>query len=307
MSISTSPAPPYAQRLVDLQITSPVGSGIVFGPSKSNSITLSGYRVSATIANVGIVSRAMASIQILGMTQSDMNTLTSRQQYIYYSQNNVTVTILAGDAIGGMKIAFEGVMTSALDDPSDLPNVSFNILAVQQYNSAIDQPPALSFQGTLSIGTICALLATRMGLTLENNGCTSVLTNQYLHGSTLDQLNRATQAAKVLYIIENGVLAIWPNGSYRTTQTTVPTISAANGMVGYPQSTAVGVNFRTLYNPNLKYGSLINMQSSKQPACGQWVIANLTHTLESNLPHGGWFTDAQCCKPGMLSFVTAGN
>lgn len=295
----------FVQRLIDIQITAPASSGIVFGPSRSNTTTIQGRRVSATIANVGIVSRAMASIQIFGMTQSDMNALSSQAQFNYYSQNQVTVTILAGDLVNGMSIAFEGNLTSALADYSDMPNISFNIIAVQLYNTAIDQAPAMSFPGAASIGTICQQIANQMGLTLENNGCTAVLSNQVLNGSTLDKLRTATQAAGVLYIIENGTLAIWPNGSYRTSQTNTPTVSPANGMVGYPQSTSIGVNFRSLYNSKLKYGSMITMQSSIQPACGQWVIYNLTHILESIKPGGSWFTDAQCCKEGSLSFVTA--
>ena len=107
-----------------------------------------------------------------------------------------------------------------------------------------------------------------------------------------------------MYDVSNGTLAIWPNGSYRTSQTNYPVISTAAGMVKYPQYTSVGVNFRSLYNPKLLYGTLINMQSSLQPACGKWVIYNMVHSLEANVPHGSWFTDANCCVAGTLTVVT---
>lgn len=300
----TSATAPYAKRLVDVQFTAPAASGITFGPSRSNILTLSGLRVSATITKAGQIAMGMASIQIFGMTQTDMNALSSQATFGYYASKNITVTILAGDAASGMNVAFEGIMTSALADFNDMPNASFAVLAYQTFNAAIDQPAAQSFPGTVSIVTICQQIANALNLKLENNGCNAVLTNQYLQGSTLDQLQRATTAAGVLYDIGNGVLAIWPNGGYRTTQTSNPVMSTSNGMVGYPQYTSVGVNFRSLYNPSLIYGTLITMQSSLQPACGKWVIYNLTHTLEANVPNGDWFTDAQCCVVGSLTIVT---
>jgi hypothetical protein len=299
----------YAQRLLDVIITAgPAKPGYVpptFGPNRSNTLTLSGLRVSSTITNVGLLSLESASIQIFGMTLSDMNALSS-QANRYYFQNQTSITLLAGNATDGMAIAFEGNMTSALANFYDTPNVAFNITATTGLNAAMSQPPAMSFPGTVSIATICQQVANSLGLTLENNGCNAVLTNQYLQGSLLDQLQRATTAARVLYTIEHGILAIWPNDSYRTSKTNIPTISPATGLVGYPEYTAVGVNFRTLFNPLLLYGANINMQSSLQPACGTWTTFNLSHELDSNLPNGNWFTDVQCCKPGLFPMVTSG-
>jgi hypothetical protein len=299
----------YAQRLIDIVITAgPAQAGYTpptFGPNKSNTLTLSGLRVSVTITNVGLVSMEMAAVQIFGMTLSDMNALSSLANPYYYS-NHTNIKVLAGNAVDGMAIVFEGDMTSALTDFSDIPNVSFNVLAVTGFSAATDPIPASSYPGTVGIATICGQLAHTLGLTLENNGCTAVLSNQYLQGTGLDQLQRATTAAKVLYTIERGVLAIWPDTSFRTSQATPPVISPSTGLVGYPEYTAVGINFTTLYNPTMLYGANIQMTSSLKPACGLWTVFNMSHELDSMVPRGKWFTQVQACKPGLFPMVTSG-
>lgn len=300
---------PYAQRLIDIVITAgPATSTYTppkLGPGKGNTLTLTGHRVSVAVVNAGMVSMATLSASIFGMTLSDMNALTTLANPVYFS-NNVGVQVLAGNVTDGMATAFEGYMTWAAPNFTGMPDVSFDIQATTGLPWAMASAPARSFQGRVSIGTICAAIAKDMGLTLENNGCTTVLTNPYLPGTLLDQLQSATQAAGVQYIVEGKTLAIWPNSSYRTSQTDAPTISAQTGLVGYPTYRNLGVAFRTLYNPALKYGAPIQLKSSLTPATGKWWIYNMSHTLDSLVPHGNWFTDALATTQQLWPLVTSG-
>ena len=41
---------------------------------------------------------------------------------------------------------------------------------------------------------------------------------------------------------------------------------------------------------------MVNVQSSLQPACGDWYCNYLTHNIESLTPGGAWFTDLSLCS-----------
>jgi hypothetical protein len=302
----------FVERLLTVQITAgPVSPltppGYVpatFGPNKGSALTLSGHKVSATIEQAGTLSLPMATIDIFGMTLSDMNAIASLSNPFYF-QNENRVSLLAGDDVNGMSTVFEGQMVAAIPDFSDTPNAALSILATTGLTAALASVAPSSYPGATSVATICQQIATALGLRLENNGVTAVLSKQYLPGTLLDQLQRVTQAANVSYAFDHGVLAIWPQGQFRSSQTDIQTISPENGLVGYPSYTQFGVNFRTLFNNSLRYAANVNLKSSLQPACGTWTVYNLVHTLESITPGGAWFTDVQTSKPGFMPIITS--
>lgn len=297
----------FTQKLIDVVITAgPATESYTpptFGPNKSNTLTLTGHRVRSTITQAGMLSLPMCEIAIFGMTEDEMNAISSLGQPYYFANQN-SVALVAGDVETGKALAFEGGMSSALIDFTAAPDVSFNILATNGLDFAMSAAAASNYPGAVSIGTICQQLAAAMGLTLENNGCSQVLRDQYLPGTMLDQLQAATQAANVNYVIQHGTLAIWPKAGYRTIQANGQTIGPSSGLVGYPSYTNFGVDFRTLYNPSLLYGANVTLQSSQRPACGDWTVYNMTHSLNSMDPDAAWFTDAQTVKPGFFPLVT---
>jgi hypothetical protein len=97
-------------------------------------------------------------------------------------------------------------------------------------------------------------------------------------------------------IVDDGTLAIWPQGGTRGG--VVPVISAKSGMVGYPTFTSRGVAFRCLYTPTISYGTTVQVESALTPACGKWVVYRLIYSLESETPGGAWFADVEAGAPG---------
>ena len=81
------------------------------------------------------------------------------------------------------------------------------------------------------------------------------------------------------------------------------TISPDLGLVGYPTFTYQGVIVKALFNSSLKYGSLIEVQSSLKPATGTWVVTNLTYELESETPNGAWFMRIEAYPPNIRAHV----
>jgi hypothetical protein len=92
-------------------------------------------------------------------------------------------------------------------------------------------------------------------------------------------------------------------------------ISAGSGLVGYPRFSSTGMNFRCIYNPNLRIGGQIRMQSTvgaaatqaqataTQPATpepggpnGIWYVVGLSYDLSAQLPGGPFFCDVQTSR-----------
>jgi hypothetical protein len=70
-------------------------------------------------------------------------------------------------------------------------------------------------------------------------------------------------------------------------------ISPETGMVGYPTFVSPNIVVKALFNPNVKYQGLIQVQSELTPACGMWKVIKLDLDLEASVPHGKWFLTAE--------------
>nr|WP_243444292.1 hypothetical protein [Acetobacter persici] len=118
-----------------------------------------------------------------------------------------------------------------------------------------------------------------------------------------------------------GDLSVWPalftgqitasgTGSYTpfASSAQAVSVSAETGLIGYPAWSAGGLALRMLFNPRISFNSLIALHSRYQPAgwgqksgpvpVGLWTATQVRHTLQTETPHGAWFTDlvAQPCR-----------
>lgn len=279
----------FVQRNIDVTVTLGEGSFGEAGPG--NTVKLSGYRVSATIAKDGIPSMNLAQVRIYGMDLSLMNSLSRVGQVPTAVRKNV-VSIAAGDAEAGMSIAFAGIITDAWSDFQAAPEVAFNITAQTGMLAAMKPAQASSYTGPTDVAVIMASLAKQMGYTFENNGVSVILASPYLWGTARQQAMTAANAADIFVVFDddNGIMAILPKSSARGTL--VPIISPDTGMVGYPVYTGPGqIMVRTVYNPAVQFMGNIRIDSSIKPASGLWRVVKLSHQLESQYPGGEWFTE----------------
>jgi hypothetical protein len=258
-----------------------------FGPGRSNTLTLSGYRVafSMSIAPPGSVA---AEISVSNLDFATANSLSTYGAQFAASNGN-TVTVLAGNAVTGMSQIYSGNIQAAFADFSGMPDVSFNISSITSLDASLLPVPPSSYAGPVNVATIMQNLAQIIGYKFENNGVTKIITNPYLPGTAWDQIKSLARAADINFVLHNGVLAIWNIGGYRGS--TVPVVSPSSGLIGYPSFDVNGVNFRTLFRPDLTFGGQVTVQSSLQPACGTRNIYSMDYDLESQTPDGNWFID----------------
>ena len=67
-------------------------------------------------------------------------------------------------------------------------------------------------------------------------------------------------------------------------------------MVGYPALNSKGMAVRTLFNPQIRLGGAVRVESSLPMATGEFTVFNFSHALSSQLPGGPWFTNLECAN-----------
>jgi hypothetical protein len=278
-------------RRIDL--TFQLGKGD-FGEQGIDTVTLSGLKCSATISRAGGVSMTECSLRVFGMPLNVMNKLTVLNKLRYQDQRFNQVTVSAGDDKSGMSVVFVGVISEAWIDASAAPDVSFVVVAQTGLLDLVKPVPPTSYDGSVDVATVISGIAAQMvpPRQLENSGVSVRIANPYLVGTLIDQLRTVARAADINCIVDDSVVAIWPNGAARGAR--VPLISADTGMIGYPLTTQNGIQVSTLYDPSLAFGLQIHVQSSLTPANGGWTIASVTHDLETETPNGKWQTRVEC-------------
>ena len=299
------PGTGFAKRAIDLIIQ--LGHGD-YGASGYDEVRITGLRVSVSISKVMMPGYSEAEIRIFGLSQSLMNRLSTLGKLSDKNARDNVVTVLAGDAASGMATVFRGTLQTAYADLQGAPDVSFNMMAYGGLLAALKPVPAISYKGAADVAVILAGLARSMTppFTFENSGVSGViLSDPYFPGSAREQIRRCVEAAGVQALIDedNHVLAVWPKGGSRGGA--IPTISASTGMVGYPAYWESGVAITTLHNPSIRVGGPILVQSEITPACGKWVVLEMSHTLESETVGGAWFTQIKAYLFGTSAPIPA--
>ncbi|MDR0479539.1 MAG: hypothetical protein LBH31_07025 [Burkholderiaceae bacterium] len=272
---------------IDLQITLKEGT---FGETGTNTVYLSGLRVSADIAKAGGISLNESLIRIWGLTPSMMNEL-STMGLIVGTQGRSTLILYAYAENGVKSIAFSGDVFESWAEYQGAPVVTMNLKAQSGQIANIKPTAAISYKGAVDVADIMAQLAASMGLKFERNGVSVMLTNPNLPGTDRQKAVAAADAARINCLIDDDVLAIWPkNGARQQQPGDIITLSADTGLVGYPAYNAMGIAVKCLYNPAIRFGTYIKVQSALPQANKTWYVYQLAHNLESELPGGQWFS-----------------
>jgi hypothetical protein len=307
----------------EINVTITLGTGS-FGQTGMNTVKLTGLRVVATIKKGGFPSLDSASLRVYGVQPQIMNQVSTLGSPFGFARAGNTVLIEAGNSTNGFAVAYFGNMLECYQDFSETPEAFLQINARGGYLAALQPVAATSAAGTADVAQIMSGIAKTMGFAFENNNVQVKVSNPYLPGTAMAQAQELARTAGIMLAFDTSTnpptLAIWPKMATRGGS--IPIISAATGLIGYPKFSSNGLSFRTLYNPNIKLGGQIQMQSSlasgasatTQPSTSTPVVGNpnglwfvgagsdgsLVHNLSSQVPGGPWFTDAGCVRvPGV--------
>jgi hypothetical protein len=312
----------FVQRLISVSVqlaqNTQTNQPSTFSESGTNTVNLTGSRVSVRIENSGAPTDGRAQVKIWGMTPSLMNQLSTLGLVFNLVPKN-TLTISAGDAVSGQSIVFSGTIYAAYGDYSAQPDVPFIFECLAGAADATISQPASSFPGSQDVGNMMSGFARAMNLGFENNGISLTMSNSYFSGSARIQADKCARQAGISWgIIHGNMMAIWPKGGNRNTLN-VPVISPATGMISYPAFTQQGIIVKTIFNPQIAFGGLIKVNSSllsaiasaqpSQPSSlapttpastfpTQWAVNKLDLALDSLMPKGQWMSTVYAYNPG---------
>ena len=277
----------FRKRRID--VTFYLGKGS-FGDDGSDTVKVSGLRVSASIAKTSGPGLGELNMRVYGLTPSLLRQLSALNQGEMSARNN-SVLVEAGDNVSGMSTVFEGHMLVGQILLNEAPASPLLVYAVAGALQAVQTGEPVSYPGSADAAVILADLAKKMGLQFENSQGVSVqLATPVFTGSLLEQARRCAQHADIEMVIDGKTLAIWPTGSSRAG--IAPIVSPETGMVGYPSysSGINGISVVTEFKPSLRIGGTVEIKSSLAVATGTWKTFEIGHELESEVPGGQWFT-----------------
>jgi hypothetical protein len=263
-----------------------------FGSSQNNVITLNNYRCEVEVTRKG-GEIADLEAEIYGLKLEDMNTLTV-VRYTPSSQMNIIVEVFAIDGLQESSI-FYGWIVDSRANFNSAPDVSLYIQAVEGLAPRIQSVPPVTYQNAVTFRTVMESIVKRMGYNYESNNVNFLIPpGLYLAGTGLDQAIELANNYNIDYYLDGKTFAVTnkdePRGSLATF------ITPNNGLIGYPSFDAFGVNFKTLYNPEIKFGGQIALKTSIKRAEGFWRVISVKHSLESRTSQGNWFSTVKATK-----------
>lgn len=282
----------FAKRAIKLRFKSASGSL----PNGADTLDLEGHRVEAIIDNPGGgFAVGSLNMRVYGMRLADMNTF-STDGINTLSVRGDSVTVSAGNAGGQIHQVFEGNIRAAFIDFGSAPDVSFNIVAQTALIHRTAPAEPNEGNGDVDVAAKIQSLASLMGYSFKNNGVKKVLSNQYLSGPVIEQIQKLVYAAQIRCNIANNTVSIWPYDGLADSFTLE--IGPEKGMVGYPAFTPYGIQVRCEFLPDMQRGRSVRVYSSIPKASKTWVIQTMRHELSTMTPNGPWFSVCSLTKQG---------
>jgi hypothetical protein len=262
---------------------------------KGDQIILDGFRASIDIERAGGVQMSFMRARIYGLTASDINSITTVQMQLGVKPaNTIEVFAIDGDA---ESLVFAGNIVRAWGDYQNMPDVFLMVQAQAAYFNQLRAVQPASFKGPIPVAEIMAQLAAKMGYTFENNGVTAILTDPYLSNNAVEQMKEVAAASRTVAIIDDKTLFIFPIGGSR--KGLIPLISAETGLIGYPTFDGVMMQCQMIYNPAVVHGCRIKIESDIPQTIGEWIIASVSHRLESERIGGIWASIVKGTRDGL--------
>lgn len=261
-----------------------------------NTAYIKGLRISAHILLPGAPDMGQLQAAIYGLPLSAMNQLTTMGRQFALRETN-KIKLFAYEDGQQPSLVFSGTIADAWADAQAMPQVCLRVAAHAGLDANVKDADATTIKGPVKVDQVMKQICQKAGWQFENSGVDVMLRNPYFPGSAYRQAIQAMRAARCLMTVDKDTLAIWKPGGSRSGSSAL--VSPQTGLVGYPRYRQSAVEVTTLYNPSIQFGGQIQIQSDLTPACGTWPVVYVEHELESETPHGKWFSQIQCSGAGI--------
>lgn len=256
--------------------------GKTFDDSGNNILTIENVRAYVNMAAWGGISGTQITLQIWGLTTSQMATLSYRGIWIGSEKFNLMRVWVDSHAI------FEGFISDAYADFNQLPDTPLTITASMMFGLRAKEVEPFTASGDVDIVDIITAMAKKADLTVENYGATGVISNPHYTGNVVNQIQQAANALDIDTDFGIDKVAIWPHGQPKVEKLLFT--SPEYGLIGYPIFTGVGITATTLFSNEIILGRKIQIETSLPNASGTYLITGAEHYLTSWLDGGQWHT-----------------
>lgn len=276
MSANTS----FTRKIIEVSLT--LAGGSFSGSGGSGNTKTWRLGTDCEITKPGLPEKNTAKVRIFNVPREDMEQASTLAfKPLQVAKNRVRV--MAGDKEHGLTLAFAGDVTSAVPDFSSAPDPAFVIDAIEGYVGSVTPKPNMTRQGEVEAADLFGELAQSMGYAFVNRGVSVKLRNMAMRGGDMEKAQRLAKAARCELLIDDGELIIMPPGGMREDAGgNTPVWSKDTGLIGYPSFSQQGISATGIYEPRLKQGGPIRIESVVPKASGLWKISSLRHKLQAN-------------------------
>jgi hypothetical protein len=252
---------------------------------------LDGYRAEVSIDEGGMPSKNSCDVTIYGLDEKTMSNFTSLvflPPLIFDKRNRLEIYVNSTeDTSSSSSLIFIGDIRKAYADYSSFPDVGFKIEGVFGLVRDLITREDLIVEGdrNTKVEDLFKSFAEEMGYGFSNNGVSKTCPKIILQGTFREQLLQLAKATDVEIGFDYEKLCISPRDGVLINEA-VP-VNKGNGLIGYPSFNSNGVDFKTIFNPLIKVGGLVDINTVVPKASGKWYV-NSKHTQLSTLPNGPW-------------------
>lgn len=213
------------------------------------------------------------------------------------NQKPKLITVMAGRQSTGVETIYNGDVVLA--EPSMPPDRRLTMKALTQ-NGAKYKWASRSSPKTTQFSELCKGVAKDYDLTLRFEAKDKTVANYVYNGPVGKQIQKLEQVGDVDCFIDDDFLVVKDLGKGMKGEVRV--ISSATGMIGNPVLDDKGVKVRMLFDPSIKLGQQIEIQSSVNKAAnGQYVIYNWAASLATH--ENDWYLDLSCNNDNIKSIA----
>lgn len=250
----------------------------------ANQITVEGLPTSVEIQKQGGDERPSCTVTIGNLNidvVKQLTTLSFRPLQRFKNQ----ITVNAGDVGKQLQTIFIGDFENAYGEFQNAPTMNLMVKAIAAQHGALMATPATSVDGTEQVAKLMEQWAVEAGCTLENKGVNASVKNVVYRGSPVDKAKTLARDVGIDLIIDDGKFIITPNG--QAVDGNAVLIDPKHGLLGYPAFSNDGIEFNMIFDPNVKIGGLVKIESVVPRASGIWKVTKITTKLEAYVPNGG--------------------
>jgi hypothetical protein len=249
-----------------------------------NTKVIEGLATTVEVEKNGLPEKNTAKVAISNLKMSDMEKMTFLAFRPLQKRKN-KIVIEAGIQGQELGMVFKGDIISAFPDFNSAPDVPFQIEAMAAgWSYQIAESPT-SIQGEEDVAKLMEQFAKQAGFSFVNNNVSATVQNTTFTGSPVQKAQQLAHEVNIELLIddENFTIQNWgePRGD-------AVLLGANSGLIGYPTFTQDGVEGRSFYNPKLRLGGQIKLQSIVPKANGYWKLTKLSHSLSAYTTSTQW-------------------